>query len=119
MPAKSQAQRALLNAKFGHDWVKKHHYDNKGKLPEHVAKGKTMHKKEHKGHKAHGHKAHGHKAQHEMAGHLDSIAGKDAHAHATHHAENKKHGMDEGMSPGGSYEEGSDKSCLGCNEEHD
>ena len=38
MPAKSQSQRALLNAKFGHEWVKKHHFDNKGKLPAHVAK---------------------------------------------------------------------------------
>jgi len=35
MPAKSQAQRALLNAKFGHKWVKKHHFDNKGELPGH------------------------------------------------------------------------------------
>ena len=35
MPAKSQAQRALLNAKFGHKWVKRHHFDNKGKLPKH------------------------------------------------------------------------------------
>ena len=34
MPAKSEAQRRLLNAKFGHKWVKKHHFDNKGKLPE-------------------------------------------------------------------------------------
>lgn len=33
MPAKSEAQRKALNAKFGHDWVKKHHFDNKGKLP--------------------------------------------------------------------------------------
>lgn len=38
MPAVSQAQRALLNARFGHAWVKKHHFDNKGKLPEHVKK---------------------------------------------------------------------------------
>lgn len=38
MPAKSQAQRAYLNMKFGHAWVKKHHFDNKGKLPKHVAK---------------------------------------------------------------------------------
>jgi hypothetical protein len=37
MPAKSQAQRALLYARFGEAWVKKHHFDNKGKLPEHVA----------------------------------------------------------------------------------
>jgi len=40
MPAKSQAQRAYLNAKFGHAWVKKHGFDNKGKLPKHVAKKK-------------------------------------------------------------------------------
>lgn len=36
MPAKSQKQRALLNAKFGHAWVKAHHFDNKGKLPKYV-----------------------------------------------------------------------------------
>ncbi len=36
MPAKSQAQRGYLNAHFGHQWVKKHHFDNKGKLPAHV-----------------------------------------------------------------------------------
>ena len=35
MPAVSEAQRRYLNMKFGHDWVKKHHYDNKGKLPKH------------------------------------------------------------------------------------
>lgn len=39
MPAKSEAQRKLLNARFGHAWVKKHHFDNKGKLPARV-KGK-------------------------------------------------------------------------------
>ena len=33
MPAVSQSQRAYLNQKFGHQWVKKHHFDNKGKLP--------------------------------------------------------------------------------------
>lgn len=33
MPARSQAQRAYLNSKFGHAWVKKHGFDNKGKLP--------------------------------------------------------------------------------------
>lgn len=38
MPAESQSQRGYLNAKFGHDWVKKHHFDNKGKLPKHVKK---------------------------------------------------------------------------------
>ncbi len=44
MPAKSQAQRALLNAKFGHAWVKAHHFDNKGKLPAKVGKKKTKKK---------------------------------------------------------------------------
>jgi hypothetical protein len=44
MPAKSQAQRALLNAKFGHAWVRRHHFDNKGKLP---AKVKGKKKSEH------------------------------------------------------------------------
>jgi len=36
MPAVSQAQREFLNARFGHAWVKRHHFDNKGKLPAHV-----------------------------------------------------------------------------------
>lgn len=36
MPAKSQAQRGYLYAHFGAAWVKKHHFDNKGKLPSHV-----------------------------------------------------------------------------------
>ena len=36
MPAKSQAQRGYLAQKFGPDWMKKHHFDNKGKLPAHV-----------------------------------------------------------------------------------
>ncbi len=40
MPAKSEAQRRLLNSKFGHAWVKKHGFDNKGKLPARVAKKK-------------------------------------------------------------------------------
>jgi hypothetical protein len=35
MPAVSQAQRAYLNMRFGHAWVKKHHFANKGKLPAH------------------------------------------------------------------------------------
>lgn len=38
MPAVSQAQRAKLYATKGEAWVKKHHFDNKGKLPEHVQK---------------------------------------------------------------------------------
>lgn len=46
MPAKSQAQRALLNARFGHAWVKVHGFDNAGKLPAHVKKkGKAVKKK--------------------------------------------------------------------------
>jgi hypothetical protein len=36
MPARSQAQRAYLNAKFGHEWVRRHGFDNKGKLPARV-----------------------------------------------------------------------------------
>ena len=52
MPAQSQAQRAYLNLKFGHQWVKKHHFDNKGKLPEHKG-GKGG--KNHFGRKVHGH----------------------------------------------------------------
>ena len=38
MPAKSQAQREMLNTKFGHTWVKRHHFDNAGKLPARVGK---------------------------------------------------------------------------------
>lgn len=33
MPAVSQKQRAYLNRRFGHAWVKEHHFDNPGKLP--------------------------------------------------------------------------------------
>jgi hypothetical protein len=49
MPAKSQAQRGYLAHKFGPEWVKKHHFDNKGKLPEHVAKRKATEAKAAKG----------------------------------------------------------------------
>ena len=35
MPAQSEAQRRYLNMRFGHKWVKKHGFDNKGKLPAH------------------------------------------------------------------------------------
>lgn len=41
MPAKSEAQRKLLNARFGHAWVKAHHFDNPGKLPARVGKKKA------------------------------------------------------------------------------
>jgi hypothetical protein len=40
MPAKSQAQRAFLNRKFGHGWVKAHHFDNTGKLPKRARRKK-------------------------------------------------------------------------------
>jgi hypothetical protein len=36
MPAKSDKQRAFIYATKGEDWAKKHHFDNKGKLPEKV-----------------------------------------------------------------------------------
>jgi len=36
MPAVSEAQRRYLNARFGHAWVKEHHFDNPGKLPNRV-----------------------------------------------------------------------------------
>jgi hypothetical protein len=46
MPAVSQAQRGYLNEKFGHAWVKRHHFDNKGKLPDHVKRAaKRRHKR--------------------------------------------------------------------------
>jgi hypothetical protein len=40
MPARSQAQRGYLAAHFGVDWMRKHHFDNKGKLPKHAPKRK-------------------------------------------------------------------------------
>lgn len=33
MPAESEAQRGFLYATKGEAWAKKHHFDNKGKLP--------------------------------------------------------------------------------------
>ncbi len=41
MPAKSQKQRAYLNATKGHAWVKAHGFDNKGKLPGQAPKKAT------------------------------------------------------------------------------
>jgi hypothetical protein len=38
MPARSEAQRRFLNARFGHAWTKRHGFDNRGKLPQHVGK---------------------------------------------------------------------------------
>ena len=40
MPAVSEAQRKFLYAKFGAAWAKRHHFDNKGKLPKHHHKKK-------------------------------------------------------------------------------
>lgn len=40
MPVKSHKQRAYLNMKFGHAWVKRHHFDTKGKLPKRKVKDK-------------------------------------------------------------------------------
>lgn len=48
MPAKSEAQRRLLYAKFGSAWVHKHHFANKGKLPEHVGDRKRVNPKDRK-----------------------------------------------------------------------
>lgn len=47
MPAKSDAQRKFLYATKGEAWVKKHHFDTPGKLPDHVKKKKKTdrHKK--------------------------------------------------------------------------
>lgn len=36
MPAVSQAQRSYLAVHFGPEWMKAHHFDNKGKLPKRV-----------------------------------------------------------------------------------
>ena len=38
MPAVSEAQRRLLFAKFGAAWVRRHHFNNKGRLPMYAAK---------------------------------------------------------------------------------
>lgn len=40
MPAKSQRQRAWAFATKGPAWAKKHHFDNKGKLPKTKKSGK-------------------------------------------------------------------------------
>lgn len=87
MPAKSEAQRRLLNAKFGHAWVQAHHFDNTGKLPEHVKPKKG-------GKKMHGKKNH-HK---EKDMHLKPVHGRDPHASKEFHEMNKKHGMPDGFS---------------------
>lgn len=49
MPAKSQAQRGYLAANMGVAWMKKHGFDNKGKLPKKVKQKKPAKKKAKKG----------------------------------------------------------------------
>lgn len=39
-PAESEAQRKFLYATKGKDWVDRHHFNNKGKLPKHKKKRK-------------------------------------------------------------------------------
>ena len=51
MPAKSEAQRRYLNRRFGHQWVVAHGYDNAGKLPAKVGRGKVKKKTLKKGRK--------------------------------------------------------------------
>jgi hypothetical protein len=40
LPARSQKQREYIYATKGKAWAKKHHFDNKGKLPKTAKKGK-------------------------------------------------------------------------------
>jgi len=40
MPAKSQRQRGWIYANKGKAWAKKHHFNNKGKLPRTAKKKK-------------------------------------------------------------------------------
>lgn len=89
MPAVSQAQRAYLNAHFGHAWVKVHHFDNKGKLPAHVGKkGKAV------SHKKHNHTGKLHRGHHHMKHHH-----KDTAAHSSHGKMNRAHGTPHGFAP--------------------
>jgi hypothetical protein len=46
MPARSQAQRGYLAEKFGPEWMARHGFNNKGKLPQYVKEPKL--KKNHK-----------------------------------------------------------------------
>jgi hypothetical protein len=45
MPARSQAQRRFIYARFGKAWAKRHHFNNKGKLPSRVKKRKKGRRK--------------------------------------------------------------------------
>jgi hypothetical protein len=44
MPARSQKQRAFIYATKGAAWAKKHHFNNKGKLPKKVKSRKRKRK---------------------------------------------------------------------------
>lgn len=110
MPAKSEAQRRALNAKFGHAWVKRHHFDNKGPLPERVSKKKAKGKMKKHHHTGKLHR--GHQAMHHPKGKLP---------HSGDHARfNKAHGTHAGFSPHpDSHRMGEvEKSHLGKNAEH-
>src|SRR5207253_10962836 len=91
-------------------WVKKHHFDNTGTLPEHVGDKNMAHKGHHgKGHSHmgshHGGHGTGHHGYEKSPGHggafstasntcSDSSVGKhDHHASAEHHAMNKDVGV--------------------------
>jgi hypothetical protein len=52
-PPRVRKQRAYASTprKFGHAWVKEHHFDNKGKLPTRAKKGKAVKKSKAKGSK--------------------------------------------------------------------
>jgi hypothetical protein len=51
VPAKSEKQRKFLNWKFGHAWVKRHGFANKGKLPKRKGKAKRTKRGSRKGRK--------------------------------------------------------------------
>ena len=90
MPAVSQAQREMLNAHFGHEWVKAHGFDNKGKLPARVNKKKEAKMKKGKKHKI---------SMHDVPG------GSSGHhgGHASHTKMNKAHGTPGGFDAGEEY----------------
>lgn len=70
MPAKSQAQRGYLASHFGVAWMRRHHYDNKGHLPQHVG-DRAVHENglHHEDYPHHVHKAlHNHTTMHEYKG---------------------------------------------------
>ena len=42
MPARSRAQQRYLEYRFGHRWVRRHHFDTSGPLPERASSGKRQ-----------------------------------------------------------------------------